>query len=101
MWFGSFQIVQVDTLGSGAASAAAGFAAEFELEPDELVEPDPEPEPLELPSTLKGNPLSPVEPARWNEAVCEPKTEWIRSESPECAWSAGGALPYFGTNEPE
>src|SRR4051794_30573313 len=100
MWFGSFQIVQVETFGSGAASAA-GFGAEFELEPDEPPEPLEPPEPPELPSTLNGKPLSPEEPARWNEAVPEPKTEWTRSESFECAWPAGGAVPYFGTNEPE
>src|SRR3954463_16733403 len=95
MWLGSFQIVQVETRGSGAA-ADLGAEPDGEPLPDPapvLDPPDPpdpvEPEPPPL-STLNGNVLCEPESVRWNDAVCEPKIEWSKSESLERAWPGGG-----------
>src|SRR6476659_7612693 len=101
MWFGSFQIVHVETFGSGPSSglgAAPVDGAAPWLEPPEPLEP---PDPV-APLRRSFGKEEPELDAVWrNEACCEPKIEWSRSESLEWAWSGGGATPYFGTYAPE
>jgi hypothetical protein len=103
MWLGSFQIVQVDTLGSGFSAALAAGAGVVAVDPAEPEPPlEPEPAPPELPSRLNGNWLSELEAAAGEKlARGETKTEWSASESCECACSGGGAEPYLGTKAPE